>query len=105
MSLRMFIHLSDTGTTTFAKRLQSILRTGPDVVGVAECEDPQSALLAANAAKNIRVYVTIEAENAVQAVGKWMKLVNDPNLVADTLIAVTSQRLLQKALSRMQAGL
>lgn len=88
--------LSDTGTTTFAKRLQSIFRTGPDIVGVADCEDSQSAVLAANAAKNIRVYVTIEAENAVQALAKWMKLVNDPNLVADTLIAVTSQRLLRK---------
>jgi type II secretory ATPase GspE/PulE/Tfp pilus assembly ATPase PilB-like protein len=88
--------LSDTGTTTFTKRLQSIFRTGPDIVGVAECEDPQSAALAANAAKNIRVYVTIEAENAVQAVAKWMKLVNDPNLVADTLVGVTSQRLLRK---------
>lgn len=88
--------LSDTGTTTFAKRLQSILRTGPDIVGVADCEDPQSASLAVNAAKNMRVYVTIEAENAVQAVGKLMKVVNDPNLVADTLIAVTSQRLLRK---------
>jgi type IV pilus assembly protein PilB len=88
--------LSDTGTTTFAKRLQSIFRTGPDIVGVADCEDPQSAALAANAAKNIRVYVAIEAENAVQALAKWMKLVNDPNLVADTLIAVTSQRLLRK---------
>jgi type II secretory ATPase GspE/PulE/Tfp pilus assembly ATPase PilB-like protein len=87
--------LSDTGTTSFSKRLQSILRTGPDIVGVAECEDPQSATLAANAAKNIRVYVTIEAENAVQAVAKWMKLVNDPNLAADTLVVVTSQRLLR----------
>jgi type II secretory ATPase GspE/PulE/Tfp pilus assembly ATPase PilB-like protein len=88
--------LSDTGTTSFAKRLQSILRTGPDIIGIAECEDPQSAALAANAAKNIRVYVTIEAENAVQAVAKWMKLVNDPNLVADTLTVITSQRLLRK---------
>jgi type II secretory ATPase GspE/PulE/Tfp pilus assembly ATPase PilB-like protein len=88
--------LSDTGTTTFAKRLQSILRTGPDIIGVADCEDAQSAILAANAAKNIIVYVTLEAENAVQAVGKWIKLVNDPNLVGDTLIAVTSQRLLRK---------
>jgi type II secretory ATPase GspE/PulE/Tfp pilus assembly ATPase PilB-like protein len=88
--------LSDTGTTSFPKRLQSILRTGPDIIGVADCEDPQSATLAANAAKNIRVYVTIETENAVQAVAKWIKLVNDHNLVADTLIAVTSQRLLRK---------
>jgi type IV pilus assembly protein PilB len=88
--------LSDTGTTSFAKRLQSIFRTGPDIVGVADCEDPQSAVLAANAAKNVRVYIAIEAENAVQALAKWMKLVNDPNLVADTLIAVTSQRLLRK---------
>jgi type II secretory ATPase GspE/PulE/Tfp pilus assembly ATPase PilB-like protein len=88
--------LSDTGTSTFAKRLQTIFRTGPDIVGVADCEDPQSAALAANAAKNMRVYVTIEAENAVQAVGKWLKLVNDPNLAASTLIGVTSQRLLRK---------
>jgi type II secretory ATPase GspE/PulE/Tfp pilus assembly ATPase PilB-like protein len=88
--------LSDTGTASFSKRLQGLLRTGPDIVGIADCEDPQSALLAAQAAKNIRVYITLEAENTVQAVGKWLKLVNDQNLVASTLVAVTSQRLLRK---------
>ncbi|MBL7214957.1 MAG: Flp pilus assembly complex ATPase component TadA [Phycisphaerae bacterium] len=88
--------LSDTGTTTYARRLQTILRKGPDIVGVADCEDSQTAKLSTAAANDGKiVYVELEANSVNQAIEKWLKLVSDKNLVADTLVAILNQRLVR----------
>jgi type II secretory ATPase GspE/PulE/Tfp pilus assembly ATPase PilB-like protein len=88
--------LSDTGTTTFAKKLQTIVRMGPDIVGVAECEDAETAKIACAAARDGKLmYVSLQADNVLQALGKWLKFVANKNVVAETLIGVCSQRLLR----------
>ncbi|MHC4237294.1 MAG: GspE/PulE family protein [Planctomycetota bacterium] len=88
--------LSDTGTVTFSRRLQSILRKGPDIIGVGACEDAQTAQLASAAAKDGRVvYVVLEASSVAEAVAKWLKLVGDKTLVSETLTAVINQRLVR----------
>jgi type II secretory ATPase GspE/PulE/Tfp pilus assembly ATPase PilB-like protein len=67
--------LSDTGTITYAKKLQTIVRMGLDVIGVADCTDGETAQIASAAAKDGKiVYVILEADNVKQALGKWMKL-------------------------------
>jgi len=89
--------LSDTGTTTFAKKLQEVVRMGPDIVGVADCQDTESAQSACAAAKDGKViYIALKADSIVQAIGKWIKLVGDRNLAAQTLLGVSNQRLLRK---------
>jgi type II secretory ATPase GspE/PulE/Tfp pilus assembly ATPase PilB-like protein len=89
--------LSDTGTTTFANKLQAVVRMGPDIVGVAECEDAQTAHVACAAAKDGKViYVTVKADSVIQALGKWLRFVGDRNLVAETLLCTINQRLLRK---------
>jgi len=89
--------LTDTGTTTFAKKLQQVVRMGPDIVGVADCQDTETAQTACVAAKDGKViYVTLKADSVVQAIGKWLKLVGDRNLAAETLLGITNQRLLRK---------
>ncbi|MHC5083006.1 MAG: GspE/PulE family protein [Planctomycetota bacterium] len=89
--------LSDTGTTTYARMLQTVLRKGPDIVGIADCEDAQTAKLACAGAKDGRiVYVTIEANSVNQAMEKWVKLVGDKTLIAETLVAVINQRLVRQ---------
>ena len=88
--------LSDTGATTFARRLQTILRKGPDIIGIADCEDSQTAKLATAAANDEKiVYVEIEASSVNQAIEKWLKLVGDKNLVAETLVGILNQRLVR----------
>ena len=88
--------LSDTGTT-FARRLQSVFRKGPDIVGVGACEDAQTAQLASAGAKDDRVvYVVMEATSVNEAITKWLKLVSDNELVAETLTAVINQRLVRQ---------
>ncbi len=89
--------LSDTGTTTYAKRLQAVVRMEPDVVGVADCTDGETAQIACAAAKDGKiVYVTLEADNVIRAIGKWMKLVGNRNLATEPLLGVSNQRLLRK---------
>jgi type II secretory ATPase GspE/PulE/Tfp pilus assembly ATPase PilB-like protein len=88
--------LTDTGTTTFAKKLQQIVRMGPDIVGVADCQDIETAQTASLAATDGKIiYVTIKADSVVQALGKWIKLVGDRNLIANTLLGISNQRMLR----------
>jgi len=97
--------LSDTGTTTFGAKLQAIVRMGPDIVGVAECEDAETARVACAAAKDGKlVYVTLKADSVLQALGKWMRLVGDRNLVAETLLCASNQRLLRKLCEECKQG-
>jgi type II secretory ATPase GspE/PulE/Tfp pilus assembly ATPase PilB-like protein len=89
--------LSDSGSNTYAHKLQSILRMGPEIVGIEGCEDPQSARFACIGAKDGRVvYATLEADSVIQALGKWIKLVADKDLIANVLVAVTNQRLVRR---------
>jgi type II secretory ATPase GspE/PulE/Tfp pilus assembly ATPase PilB-like protein len=88
--------LSDTGTTTYAKRLQSILRLGPNIVGVEDVEDTQCATLCCQAAKDSQIiYPCFDAPNSMQALAKWLKMVDNKQLVAETLVAVINQRLVR----------
>jgi len=64
-------NLTDTGTTTFAKKLQSIVRMGPDIIGVSDCEDAETTQIACAAAR-------------------------DGKLVADSLLGISNQRLVRK---------
>jgi type II secretory ATPase GspE/PulE/Tfp pilus assembly ATPase PilB-like protein len=90
--------LSDTGTETYARRLQSVFRKGPEIVGVGICEDGQTASLASSAAANDNriVYVVLEATSVNDAMEKWIKWVKDTKLIADSLTAVINQRLVRK---------
>jgi len=90
-------NLSDTGTTTFAKKLQAVVRTGPDVVGVGECEDAETAQVACKAAADGKLmYVTLKADSVIQAFAKWLKFVGDRRLAAGILLGISNQRLLRK---------
>jgi len=97
--------LSDTGTTTYAKRLQAIVRMGPDVVGIGECEDDETAKVASAAAKDGKIiYIVMNADSVLQALGKWLKLVGDRKLVAETLVGISNQRLLRKLCEQCKQG-
>ncbi|NLK41449.1 MAG: Flp pilus assembly complex ATPase component TadA [Planctomycetes bacterium] len=89
--------LSDTGTTTYGRRLQTLLRRGPDIIGVEECEEPEAVKLATAAALDGKiVYVTMKAMNAGECVDIWNKRLGDKGKSADALTAVINQRLVRK---------
>lgn len=88
---------TDNDAATFATKLRSITRMGPDIVGIAGCNDTETAKLACQEAKEGKlIYITLQAKNAVQAIGKWIKLVADNELAFDTLAGISSQRLMRK---------
>ncbi len=96
--------LSDTGTT-FAKKLLSVVRMGPDIVGVAGCEDAQTAQVACAAAKDGKiVYLTLNADSVIQALAKFLKFAGDRNAVAQTLLGISNQRLLRKLCPECKQG-
>ena len=97
--------LTDTGTSTFSKRLRSIYRMGPDIVGVAGCHDSDTAKEICNAAQNdILSYVVIEADSVTKALSKWIKLVGDRKLATETLSGICNQRLLRKLCEECKQG-
>jgi type IV pilus assembly protein PilB len=88
--------MTDTGTTTYSRRFQTLLRKGPDIIAVEECEDAQTAKLACSAAQDGKiVYATLDASSVSQAMEKLLKLVGDKKQVAQTLVAVINQRLVR----------
>lgn len=89
--------LSDTGTTTYAKKLQAMIRMAPDIVGVAKCENSETAKLCCSAAKNKKlIYLTLEADSVLQTLGKWIKFVGDKNTAIEPLLGIANQRLVRK---------
>jgi type II secretory ATPase GspE/PulE/Tfp pilus assembly ATPase PilB-like protein len=88
--------LTDSGTATYANKLKEMIRMGPDIVGVAGCQDTESARAACAGAKDGKiVYITLAADSVIQALGRWLKLVGDRNAAADTLLGISNQRLLR----------
>jgi type II secretory ATPase GspE/PulE/Tfp pilus assembly ATPase PilB-like protein len=96
---------TDTGTTTYARKLETVARMGPDVIGVAECPDTETAQIACTASLDGKViYVVLRADSVIQALGKWMKLVGDRRLVSKTLLGVSNQRLFRKLCDECKQG-
>ena len=79
-----------------AQQLRSVFHVDPDVLMVSFCDGKDMAQLITKAARTEKkVYVGMSADNAFQALGDWMKMVGDSKKVADTLLAVTNQRLIR----------
>ncbi|HYF15076.1 MAG TPA: ATPase, T2SS/T4P/T4SS family [Phycisphaerales bacterium] len=81
----------------YSTAVRSILRRDPDVLGVAELPDAQTAKEIAKAdMTRVRIYACVRADNALAALQGWSKLVADPELASKSLRGVVAQRLLRK---------
>ncbi len=97
--------LTDSGTATYAKRLQTLVRMGCDIIGLGECEDSDTAKIACAAAKDGKlVYVVLNADSVLQALGKWIKMVGDKRLIAETIIGVSNQRMMRLLCEECKQG-
>ena len=96
---------TDTGTSSYAQKLQSIVRMGSDVIGVGECEDSDTAKVASAAANDGKiVYIVIQADSVLQAMGKWIKMVGDKKLIAETLVGISNQRMMRMLCDECKQG-
>jgi len=97
--------LSDSGVTTYAKKLQSVVRMDQDIIGVADCENAETAQIACTAAAAGKlIYVTFEEENVLRAIAKWIKLVGDKNKAIDSLLGLTNQRIIRILCDKCKQG-
>ncbi len=89
----------------YSTTVRSLLRRDPDVLGVAELPDANTAKEAAKAdLERCRLYVGVKADSAIQAVQGWVKLVGEADLAAKGLRGVVSQKLIRKLCNNCKAG-
>jgi len=81
---------------SYARQLQTVLRREPDVVMVSDCLDRETAHLAVSAARVKKIYMGCVARDSLDALKRLVSLAGDTDGVADTLRAVTCQRLIRK---------
>jgi len=98
--------LSDTASTSYPKKLQQLFRMGPDIIGVAECADPETAKVICAAAQDggRLIYVIMQADSVLQALGRWLKLVGDRKMAMANLSGIMNQRLLRKLCGECKQG-
>ena len=92
-------NILESGTTPrdAARRLQSVLRSDPDIVLVGFCNSPEMARIAAKATENDKkLYLGMTQQSTVHALQEWIKMVDKPQRAADSLLAITCQKLLRK---------
>jgi len=81
----------------YATLVRTILRRDPDVVGIAELPDADTAKNIVHAdLERSRVYVSMRAEGAVQAISLWTKYVGDLGEAAESLHGVVAQKLVRR---------
>lgn len=82
---------------TFANGLMAVLRQDPDIIGVGEIRDSETAAIAARAAiTGHLVLSTLHTNNSVSAVHRLMDIGVEPYMISSALKGVISQRLVRK---------
>ncbi|MFB3880215.1 MAG: GspE/PulE family protein [Armatimonadota bacterium] len=81
---------------TFASALRTFLRQDPDIILVGEVRDPETALIATEAALTGHlVFSTLHTNDAPTAVARMIEMGIEPFLVASAVIGVLAQRLVR----------
>jgi type II secretory ATPase GspE/PulE/Tfp pilus assembly ATPase PilB-like protein len=81
----------------FSTLVRSIIRRDPNVVGIAELLDQNTAKEACKAdLSRVRVYVSLKADDAMKAVQAWTRTVGDAAEASKNLQGVVAQKLMRK---------
>jgi type IV pilus assembly protein PilB len=90
---------------TFANGLRTIVRQDPDVIMVGEIRDTETAEIAVEAALTGHLVLsTLHAGDAASSVARLMDMGIQPFLLASSLLAVVSQRLVRKICLKCQVA-
>lgn len=82
----------------FSTTLRTILRRDPQVVGVAEVPDANTAKEITKADHDrVRIYASLPERDAISAVVRWVKLVGNQEEAAKNLKGVVAVRLIRRA--------
>jgi type II secretory ATPase GspE/PulE/Tfp pilus assembly ATPase PilB-like protein len=90
------IEVNPKAGKTFAGELRSILRQDPDVIYIGEVRDKETAEIACQAAQTGHmVFTTLHANDTTTAILRLLNLDIEPFMVASSLTAILSQRLVR----------
>lgn len=79
-----------------ARQLQTVLHGDPDVTMVGFCDEPEMAKISTKTALAGKLfYIGFNAPTVFHALQYWMKMVDNPERVSKTLLAITNQRLIR----------
>ncbi len=91
------IQVNQAAGLTFASALRTVLRQDPDVVMVGEIRDTETARLAVQAAMTGHLlFSTLHANDAAGVLDRLKDLDVPPFLIASTVVAAVSQRLVRR---------
>lgn len=91
------IQINEAAGTTFASGLRAILRQDPDIILVGEIRDVETARVAVQAALTGHVVLSsLHATDAPGALYRFVDMGIEPFLVASSVRAVVSQRLVRR---------
>ncbi len=81
----------------FSTTVRSMIRRDPDVLGVAEIPDANTVKEICRAdPERVRIYASMQADSALQALQSWIKLAGDADTATRSLRAVMGQRLVRR---------
>jgi type IV pilus assembly protein PilB len=82
---------------TFANGLRAILRQDPDIIGVGEIRDEETAKIAVNAAlTGHKLLSTLHTNNSASTIPRLIDMQVEPFLISSTLICAVAQRLMRR---------
>jgi general secretion pathway protein E len=91
------IQVNQRAGITFAGALRSITRHDPDVIMVGEIRDPDTAMMATQAALTGRLVLSsVHANDSVGLIFRLLDLGIEPFLISATLVCVVSQRMVRR---------
>lgn len=91
------VQINEKTGMTFASALRSVLRQDPDIIGVGEIRDGETAEIAMRAAMTGHLVIsTLHTEDAISALDRLRDMGVEPYLIAGGLRGVVSQRLVRR---------
>lgn len=91
------VQINEKTGLTFANALRAVLRQDPDIIGVGEIRDGETAEIAMRAAMTGHLVITtIHTEDAVAALDRLRDMGVEPYLIAAGVRGIISQRLVKK---------
>ncbi|MCB9492750.1 MAG: type II secretion system ATPase GspE [Epsilonproteobacteria bacterium] len=91
------VQVNEKAGLTFASALRSILRQDPDIVLIGEIRDKETAQIATQAALTGHLVLsTIHTNSAPATITRLIDMGIEPFLIASSLLAVISQRLVRR---------
>lgn len=91
------VQINEKTGMTFASALRSVLRQDPDIIGIGEIRDAETAEIAMRAAMTGHLVIsTIHTEDAISALDRLRDMGVEPYLIAGGVRGIVSQRLVRR---------